>query len=162
GGTLAERRQPELDDVQPEVQVGAKASGVDLGAEIAIRRGDQSRVDLDRRAAADSLEAALPEKAEERRPGRRGQPADLVEESGAGRRRLQPPGIVLPGAGEGALHVPEELALEEVLGERRARDRHEWTVVPVAPRVDLTGEDGLPGAALAGEQHGRFGRRDLA
>ena len=62
--------------------------------------------------------------------------------------------LVLPGAGERALHVPEELALEEMLGERRAGMVTNGPVAPRAPAVHRRREHVLPGAALAGEEDG--------
>ena len=64
-------------------------------------------------------------------------------------------------AGEGALLVPEELALQEALRERRATERHEVAVLARAVVVDGLGEELLAGAALAGDEHGDVGRGDL-
>ena len=72
------------------------------------------------RAAADALELALLEDAEELGLGLQGQLADLVEEEGAAVGQLEaadPPG---DGAGEGALLVAEQLALDQA---RRAGRR---------------------------------------
>src|SRR5207249_6069890 len=88
--------------------------------------------------------------------------AVLVQEDRSAARGLEPPWLVLPRAGEGALHVSEELALEQVLGQAGARDGDERTRVARAPGVHGGREHVLPGAALAGEQQGRIRGRGLA
>src|SRR4029079_850572 len=55
-----------------------------------------------------------------------------------------------------------QLALEERLRERRAVERHERRRAPRPLQVDRARELALAGAALAGDEHRRLGRRDLA
>jgi hypothetical protein len=83
--------------------------------------------------------------------------ADLVEEQGAAGRRLDLAAGPLGGAGERAALVPEQLALEQRLGDRRAVDRHEGPAPTLRALVDAPRQDLLAGAALAQEGH-----RDLA
>src|SRR5262249_33489765 len=76
--------------------------------------------------------------------------ADLVEEQRAAVGHLEQPLVIAVGPGEGALAVAEQLALDEVLRQRPAVDRHErpggWLScqidravpslpVPVSPRM---------------------------
>ena len=63
------------------------------------------------------------------------------------------------GAGERALLVSEELAFEQRLGQRGAVDGDERFVSAVRVRMDGAGNQFLPRAALACNQHGRIGRR---
>src|SRR5262249_45309450 len=56
-------------------------------------------------------------------------------------------------------NVPEELALEKVLRERRARDGDERTARPRAPAMDRGRDEVLSDAALAGDEDGRVGWR---
>jgi len=58
--------------------------------------------------------------------------------------------------------VPEELALEECLRQRGAVDGHERSCRALAPGVDGARGDLLADAALAQQQDGRVGARDLA
>ena len=51
--------------------------------------------------------------------------ADFVEEDGAVVGHLELAGLVAVGAGEAALHVAEQLRLEQRLGDAGAIDRHE-------------------------------------
>ncbi len=69
------------------------------------------------------------------------------------------------GTGKGAFDVPEQLALEQVLRQRRAVDGHERPVAARALIVDGARDQLLAGSALAEEQHRGVGgghRRDEA
>src|SRR5690606_5299759 len=77
--------------------------------------------------------------------------------------------LLVRGAGERALLVAEELALEEVLRERRAVHRDEGAVRALALGVDRARGDLLARSALAADQDrrrrlrgARDQRRDLA
>ena len=56
-------------------------------------------------------------------------------------------------AREGALDMPEELALEQRLAQGVAVDRHERPVLAQAVVVDGAGDQLLARAAFAGDQH---------
>src|SRR5262249_3530878 len=99
---LAKRREPDRDDAQPEEEALAEAAGAHVGLEVAVRRRDDARVDLDRVGPADALEAMLLEEAEELRLQLRREVAHLVEEDRPALRGLQPSPLVLPRAGERA------------------------------------------------------------
>ena len=64
------------------------------------------------------------------------------------------------GAGERPLHVTEQLALEQALGQRAAVDREERTFGARRQLVDVARDDFLTGSRLALDEHGRIGRRD--
>src|SRR5439155_1256823 len=66
---------------------------------------------------------------------------------------LELSGLLLMRAGEGALLVAEELALEELLGKRYAIDGDERPCGPRAPRMNRARQHFLAGAALAEQQH---------
>src|SRR5690606_17305565 len=85
--------------------------------------------------------------------------ADLVEEDDAAVGDLEQAALGGLGVGEGAALVAEQLALDELLGERRAVDRDERARAARAARVDGARDDVLAGAALAEEQD--RGRVDL-
>ena len=78
------------------------------------------------------------------------------------RARSKQPGARRDGAGERALLVAEELALEHALGERLAVDGDERPADALAPVVEHARDELLAGAALALDQHGRAARRDAA
>src|SRR4029079_3217544 len=75
------------------------------------------------------------------------------------------PGLLAHGAGERSLLVPEELRLDELLGDGRAVDLDERPVRARRAAVDLARHELLAGAGLALDQDGRLRRRgevDLA
>src|ERR1700691_1010033 len=61
------------------------------------------------------------------------------------------------GAGEGAALMAEHLGLQQLVGNRRAIDRHESAPAPRRQGMDRPRDDFLAGAALARDQHGRIG-----
>ena len=71
------------------------------------------------------------------------------------------PDAVLVGPGERPFAMAEQLALDQVLGQCPAVDRHEGHLGPQALVVDRAGDQFLARAGLAEDQHGRVGRRDL-
>ena len=118
-----------------------------------------AHVDLDRLVAADALERALLQDAQELDLRRRRDLADLVEEERAAVGLLEAPGAPPIGAGEGALLVAEELALEERLGERGAVERDERRLGARArARGSPRASSPFAGAALAGDEHRRARR----
>src|SRR5204862_1385433 len=74
-------------------------------------------------------------------------------------RALEAAGLLLRGAGERAALVTEQLALDEVLGNRRAVELDER--FPRAPRqaMDRLGHQVLARAVLAGDEHLGLRRR---
>ena len=80
--------------------------------EVAVRRGDEADVDLDRLRTADPLELLLLQDAQQLRLELERDLADLVEEQRAAVGHLEAADLLGDGAGEGAPLVPEELALE--------------------------------------------------
>ena len=146
---LAQGRHVDVDDVEPVVEVLAEGSLADLLLEVAVGRGDDAHVDLDRLLAADALELALLEHAQDLDLHVLVDLADLVEEEGALVGELEAAALAGLGPGEGALLVAEELALEEALGEGGAVDLDEGPVAPGREVVDRVGDELLADARLA-------------
>ena len=71
------------------------------------------------------------------------------------------PDPALQRAGEGALLVAEQLALDQPLRDRPAVDLDQRPVPARAPLVQRAGDQLLAGAGLAGEQHGGLHRGHL-
>ena len=112
--------------------------------------------------AADALELALLEHAEQLGLGFGGHLADLVEEERAAVGQLEPADPPGDGAGEGALLVAEQLALDQPRGQGGAVDLDERLVRAPAAGVDRPGDQLLAGPGLAGDEDGGVGRRDPA
>ena len=126
--------------------------------QVPVRRGDQADRDLLLFGAADPGERLGLEHAEH--PGLGGQRhlADLVEEQGAavgpGKHAL----VLGDGPGERPFFVAEQLALEQLLGDRRAVDRDERPGRARRQIVDEARRELLARPALAVQQHRRRAR----
>jgi hypothetical protein len=159
--SLAQRRQVDLDDLQPVVEVLAETPFAHLALEVAVGRGDDAHVDGERLGAAHPLEGALLQDPQHLRLRLRGHVADLVEEDRAAVRGLEAPDPARLGAGERPLLVAEQLALDELAADRGAVHRDERALAPGAALVERVCDELLPGAALAADEHGEVGLRDL-
>ena len=85
-----------------------------------MRGRHQPHVHLDRLGAAQALELLFLQHAEQLGLQLRGDVADLVEEQRPLVRQLEAADLLADGAGEGALLVAEQLALQEPRGDGRA------------------------------------------
>src|SRR5271166_5597730 len=97
---FAQRRDAQGDDVEAVVKILAKVMGGDFGLEVAVGRGDYSRIDVNRAFAADALEILILQKPQKLGLESRSQVGNLVEENGAAVGRLESAGFVLDRAGE--------------------------------------------------------------
>jgi hypothetical protein len=79
--------------------------------------------------------------------------ADLVEKDRAAVRLFERADLVPIGAGEAPLHVPEELGLEQRLGDAGAIERHEALGGASGAAVNQAREHVLADAAFAGNEH---------
>ena len=112
--------------------------------------------------AADARELPLLEHAQELDLRRRRDLADLVEEEVPAVGQLEPAEPALRRAGERALLVAEQLALEQGLRQRADVDGDERLVAPRAERAKRARDELLPRAALPLDEHGaRHGRHLL-
>ena len=111
--------------MQAVEQVFAEAAVLHVGDQVAVGRGDQPHVDLDRLARADRLDLAFLDRAQELHLRGRRQFADLVEEQRAACGFDELADVAVGGAGEGALLVAEQDRLDEIVGDGAAIDRDE-------------------------------------
>src|SRR5690606_14608997 len=110
--------------------------------------------DLHVARVAEPPDALLLQDAEQLHLQRQRQLADLVEEERAAVRLLEQARLVARRVGERAAPVPEELALEQVLGDGAAVDRDEGPRPARRPGVERAGDELLADAALAGDERG--------
>jgi hypothetical protein len=122
---LAQRRQVQGDHVQAEEQVLAEPAGRDLGAQVLVGGGQDAHVHRDRLAAADALDLARLQRAQQLGLRLRPQVADLVQEERAPAGQLEAAAPPLRRAGEGAPLVAEQLRLHQVARDGRAVEPHE-------------------------------------
>src|SRR5262249_12934714 len=109
---------------------------------------------------ADRLDLALLDDAQELRLHVGADLADLVEEERAPVRALEAARARCDGAGERALLVPEELALDDALRERPHVDGDERPANAIAPEVEEARDELLARPALALDEDGGTARRD--
>ena len=163
---LAQRRQGDRDDVQPVVEIGAERAVRDGGREIAVRRRETRTSTRGRPVAADALELALLEDAQQRDLRLRRQLAHLVEEDRAAVGGLEPPDAALQRAGEGAALVSRTARTRSASGGiapqftrtngPAARAERSWMAraisslpVPVSPRISTVASVGATRATRA-------------
>ena len=136
-------RHPDRNHVEPVVEVLAERSFLHRLLQVDVGRGNQPEVGLDRVRAADALDLALLDGAQQLRLQLVPQVADLVEEQRAAAGQLELAELLADGAGERALLVPEQRALDQLLrnrgqvdgDERRARagPTRDGSAAPAAP-----------------------------
>ena len=122
---VAQRRHEDRDDVQAEVEVLAEPARPDLARQVLVGRREHAHVHPDARRAADRLDDLLLQHAQHLGLRLQAHVADLVEEERAAVGELELAAPVGDRAGERAAHVAEQLALDQLLGDRRAVDLDE-------------------------------------
>ena len=118
GGAVAQRRRKNRKHFEAVKEVAAEFLFRDHFGQIAIGGGDEAHVDGDGPRAAQALDLALLQSAQQLRLQVERQLAHLVEEERALVRQLQAADFARDGAGERALLVAEEFAFEQA--------RREW------------------------------------
>ncbi len=151
---LAKRRQLDGNHVEAVEEVLTELPFCDKHRQVAIGRRDDADVGGHLLGAAHPPELPLLQHAQEFDLHRRRHLADLVEKYRAALGHLDEALLVGVGAGEGALHMAEELRLEKRLGHGAAIDRHERLALPERQRVDGLGNKLLAGAGLARDEDG--------
>ena len=160
--------------VEAEQQVLPEPARRDLAVQVGVGRREDADVDPARARGADALELARLEHAQQLGLQAERHVGDLVEEERAAVGELEAPDAVGLGVGEGALHVAEQLALEDALREPAGVHRHErpatrattraWSAcatmplpVPFSPVISTLASEG-PTRAIE-LQHRLHGRR---
>jgi hypothetical protein len=118
--SLAQGRERERGDVQAVEQVLAKPARGHRRVEVDVGRGDEPYVDRDRPPGAEPHHLSLLQDPEQLDLKGQREIADFVEEQGAAVRTLEPAGLGRRRPGECSLLVPEQLTLDERLGESAA------------------------------------------
>ena len=159
-GALAQRRDPDLEHLEPEEEVLAKLPALDQLFQRLVRRRDEPGRRFQRLAASQALKLALLQEAQELDLDRQRHVADLVQEQGPASGDLHPPEPARGGAVEGAALVTEELALDQRLREGGAVDADERLRLSRPFSVDGLGRHVLPCPVLAAQNDGEVaGRR---
>src|ERR1044071_4691617 len=150
---LAQRRDRDREDVDAEEEVFAELTALHRFFDVAVRRANDTHVDVDRRRSADPLEAPLLQHAQDFRLHAESELADLVEKNRYHVGELELSELARRRAGERALLVSEEFILDQRLWNRRAVDRHERAVAPRRELMNRAREQFFPRARLSLQQH---------
>ena len=126
GETIAQRWHPQHVHIEPIIEVLAEATLGDFLLEIAVRRGHDARVHVDRLVAAQARDFPFFEHTQQLGLRRGRQIADLIQEQRPPARRLERALARRVGAGERAALVAEQLALDKLMRQRCAVERDEW------------------------------------
>ena len=122
----------------------------------------QADVDLDRCRAAQPVDLALLDRAQQLGLQARVHFADLVEQKRAPVGLLELADAAYHGPGERTFLVAEQLRFEEIVRNRGAIYRYQALLAPAAVLMQIARQHLLAGATLAGDQHTGIGGRDLA
>jgi hypothetical protein len=125
GLPLTQRRQPQRDDVEPEIQILAKLPARDFAEQIAVRGGKDADVDAHRGGAAQPVDLALLHCAQQFRLQTHIHFADFVEQQGATLGRFELADAPGDGPAEGPLLMAEQFTLKQILRDRGTVQRHE-------------------------------------
>ncbi len=158
---FAQGRDLQRDHVEPIEEVLPKAPFLDRDFEVPIGRGHHSRVHPHVAAPAERRKLPVLEHLQQLRLERWGHLADLVQEDRAVVRELELAELLALRAGERALLEAEELALEQLGGQRGAVDLDEGLAAPFGALVERLRHELFAGSAFAANQHRNIGPRDL-
>ena len=128
---------------------------------VLVGGGDHPHVHPHGLGAADPLELALLQHAQQLHLRAQVDVADLVEEQRAAFGQLEAALLARVRAGERALLVAEELRFDQRVGQRRAAHLHERLLGAQRVVVDGVRDQLLAGARLAADEHRRVRLRDL-
>src|SRR6266851_1081477 len=157
--SLAQRREPKCNYVEPIVQVLAKASRRDFVLQVAAGGCDDPNIYPNRSITAGRFDAVFLNEAKKLCLESRYELGDLVEKHRWAPSRLAAAGLIVHRGGKGPAHVSEKLTLQSLVRQSCAIGYDERPLAPRAPSMNLSCEDVLAGTALPREQYGCVARR---
>src|SRR5207237_927738 len=150
---LSKRRNPNLADGEPIVEILAERAGLDQRAQVAMRRRDDSNVHAAHLGLAEAANFVSLEHAEELRLKLHRQIPDFIDEEGAFVSRLEDTLARGDRAGERAARMPEKLRFDESRAHRAAVEDDEWFAGPFSLAVERSRDELLAGARFADYEH---------
>ena len=158
---FAQRRKVEVDRVDPVVKVLPELTFLHHLLQILVSGTDEPYVYRDGLRVADPCYAAVLDDPEQLGLKVEGNVADLVKEEGAAVRLLEFADVVGVGIGECALHMTEEFALEQSLGQGTCIHADHLSEGTFRPAVYLSRQHILSRTVFAGNQDICEGRGEL-
>ena len=147
-----QRRQHEIDHVQPIVQVFTKDACGNGFFKVAMRRRQDADIDRACFGRPDRPDFAFLQYPEQLDLQGRGHVADLVQEYGSALRAHKQAGMVSSCSRKGALDVPEQFRFQQFGGNGAAVDRDKGLRVARAGAVNRAGQQLFTGAGFALDQ----------
>jgi hypothetical protein len=160
--TFPQRRDTDLEDVDPIVQVVSEAALRDGAPQVLIGRGNHPDVHFDGTGPAKANEFPLLEHPQERRLRHQRHLGHFVEKEHAAMGQFNVTRLQLLGAREGAAVEAEQLRFQQCLGQSRAVDGHEWATFVGRDSMDEPGHDFLARARFTLQAGCCLGRRNLS
>jgi hypothetical protein len=154
---LSERGDENGHNVDAIVEIRTEEPARHKILEVNLCRGNQTNVYRDGNGSADAHHLPRLQHAEEFRLQRRGEIIDIVEKYGARVREFEEALLVVRGAGERPAFVPEELAFEQIVWERRQADLHKGGMRARTEPMQILGKQLLPDPGFADEEHRAIG-----
>src|SRR5260370_35311762 len=152
----------DCEDAQPIIQIRSELPLHRPGFQVAVRGRNQAHVGPNGPIAADALERLLLKQPQDLSLESGWHVADLIEKESAAVALLKLADAAAVGAGESALLMAEQLALQQIFGDGGAIQRQEGRLGSGAVLVDGACDQFLAGTALAGDQHGDIVGSDAA
>ena len=158
---FSQRRDFDWDHRQPIIKILAERAVFHLALENLVRRADDANIYGNAFVVAHASDFAFLEDAEKLCLQRRRHRVHLIEKDRPEIRFFKQPALVRDRAGECSLLVPEQLRFQQIFRECAAVDCDEGMVLEVAVEMQTARDQFLAGAALALNQNGAIGVRDL-
>ncbi len=137
---LAQRRDDDRHLAAAVIEILAEAALLDLGLQVPVRGRDDAHVHLNQLATAQPLDDTLLQEAQQLRLQRQRHVANLIEKQHTAVGGLDLAERLFHRAREGATLIPEQLALQERLGNGGAVDGHPGLRRTLAQGVQRLGE----------------------
>ena len=149
---FTQRRNPQGGDIQPVVEVFTETPSLDLVEQVRFDRADHPQIDLNAAVGTQAFEGFLLQHAQQFDLLGQRQAFHLIEKQRAAVGMLDAADTLALGAGKGAAFMAEQLALEQVLGNRRAVQRDKRLAGAVAEIMQATGNPLLAAAGVAAQE----------
>ena len=160
-GRSRKRRQLQVHDVEPEQQILAEGVLAHRFGQVAVRGGDDADIDRHRPGAADPVDHALLDGAQEFCLQPHFHLGDFVEQQRAAVGLFELADAARDRAGERAFLVAEQFGFQKRLRDRRAIDADERLLGAGRAGVNVARQHFLAGAGFAGDQHRGVAAGDL-
>ena len=158
---VAQRRQIDVDDVEPVVEILAEFLFFHHLAQVGIGGRQNPHVHLHHFVRAERREFLLLNHAQQLRLRFRPDGAHFVEKDRAFVGDFERAFLVVNGAGERAFHMPEQSGFQQIGGQRTAVHGDKRMIHARRIGMNRLGDQFLARAGFAGDQNGRTARRHL-